>query len=241
MRPRTWATGVVLTVAIAAPTLGAEASAGGEVGLAVSQIGTYAYLSSPDYRGLAPLRRIVGPDSIGLGTFNDIDGEMITVSGTVYRVGTDGKPKVVPLRRTTPFAQTVTFRPDVTRTLPRGTSCADLTTVIDRVVSSTQGIVAVRIRGRFSQLQTRSVPRQSRPYPALEDVIDQQTMFDLDGRRATLVGFRTGPDLAGASAVGTHLHGLTRDRTAGGHVLSCTTGRGVTLRAQLTSGLEIRS
>ena len=54
----------------------------------------------------------------------------------------------------------------------------------------------------------------------------------LGQRAAVLVGFYTGPDLAGVGAPGLHLHGVTVDRTAGGHVLSCTVGPDVQLSVE---------
>ena len=44
-------------------------------------------------------------------------------------------------------------------------------------------------------LTARSVPAQSQPYPPLADVVAEQSVFPLQGIRATLVGFRTGTDL----------------------------------------------
>ncbi len=232
--------GCVLSAAVViAPTAG-SADAPREFGSEpVEQVGTYGYLSSPDYTGLAPIGRIVRRGSIGLGTFNGIDGEMVVLGGTAYRVGTDGRPRVVSTKRTTPFAQAVVFRPEFRERLDAGTSCADLGPAIDRLVDSSAGIVATKITGRFRGLQMRSVPAQRAPYPPLSDVVAEQSVFDLDGARATLVGFRSGPDTSGLSAPGVHLHGLTRDRRAGGHVLSCRTGRGVIVRVQRPDGIHL--
>ena len=67
----------------------------------VSQIGTYTYLTAPDYDGLLPIKAALNGQT--LGTFDDLDGELIMVGGSVYRVGTDGLPRIVDTSRTTPF------------------------------------------------------------------------------------------------------------------------------------------
>ena len=100
-------------------------------------------------------------------------------------------------------------------------------------------MVAVRVRGTFTDLVTRSVPAQTAPYPPLSQVVAGQTLFALGQRVAVLVGFRTGNDLAGTGAPGLHLHGLTADRTAGGHVISCVAGPDVQLSVQRTAGVQI--
>jgi acetolactate decarboxylase len=108
-------------------------------------------------------------------------------------------------------------------------------------VGTDQGVIAVRVRGTFNQLETRSVPKQVKPWPSLSTVIAQQTKFTLDGKKAVLVGFRQGSDYLGVGQPGLHLHGLTSTWNAGGHVLSCTAGSDVQLSVQRASSVEIKN
>ena len=210
----------------------------------VDQIGTYDYLVQPDYDALAPVRdafgsSTMGRPTIGLGTFDRLSGELVMVGGTVYRVGTAGIPRPVPKSRTTPFFQSVRFTPQASLSVPAGTECSALVPLIDELAGTTGGMVAVRLIGTFDVLTARSVPAQSEPYPPLSEVVADQTVFPLTDVRATLVGFRTGPDLLGVGAPGLHLHGLTEARDAGGHILGCTTGSDVRLSIQLTRGVRL--
>ena len=205
----------------------------------VAQVGTYDYLIQPDYDGLAPLRDVVGDATIGLGTFDRLDGELVMVAGTVYRVGTDGVPRVASLSRTTPWLEAVRFTPQASQRVPAGTECSALVPLIDDLARTAGGMVAVRLIGTFDVLTARSVPAQTQPYPPLSEVVADQTVFPLTDARATLVGFRTGPDLMGVGAPGLHLHGLTKARDAGGHILGCTTGSDVRLSIQRTRGVRL--
>ena len=205
----------------------------------VAQVGTYDYLVQPDYDGLAPLSAVVGDATIGLGTFDRLDGELVMVGGTVYRVGTDGVPQVASLSRTTPWLEAVRFTPQASMRVPAGTACSALVPLIDNLASTTGGMVAVRLIGTFDVLTARSVPAQTQPYPPLSEVVATQTVFPLTDARATLVGFRTGSDLLGVGAPGLHLHGLTKGRDAGGHILGCTTGSDVRLSIQRTQGVRL--
>lgn len=208
----------------------------------VDQAGTYASLTHPDYDGVARLRDVIGssPDStlIGLGTFDQLDGELVIVGGRAYRVGTTGTPVAVSLNRRTPFVQAIGFRADASRRLPTGTSCSDLVAVIDELVGSTRGVVAVRMTGTFTDLVTASTRRQSRPYRPLAAVLARQVQFPLGAVTADLVGFRTGADFDGVAAPGLTLHGLTADRSAGGRVLRCATDR-VRLAVDITDGVHL--
>ena len=205
----------------------------------VQQVGTYDYLVQPDFDGLLPLREAVGDTTIGLGTFDRLDGELVMVAGIVYRVGTDGIPREVDLDRTTPFFEAVRFQPQAAIRIETGTTCADLTAVIDDLAGSASGMVAVRVTGRFEALAMRSIPRQTPPYAPLPEVLADQVVFPLTDVRGGLVGFRTGPDLLGVGQPGLHLHGITRAAAAGGHVLSCTVGSGTRLRIQRVEGVRL--
>lgn len=207
----------------------------------VTQAGTFDYLVQPDFDAVASLADVVDKSTIGLGTFDQLDGELVLVRGTVYRVGTDGTPRPVDLNRTTPFFQGVRFSPQEWVTLAANTACSDLIPIIDAAAGAEDGIVAVRINGTFSALTTRSVPKQAKPYPPLSDVIAEQVQFPMTDRKATLVGFRQGSNMLGVGQPGLHLHGLTRDAKAGGHVLSCTVGSGARMAIQQVRGVQLHA
>ena len=196
------------------------------------QVGTYEYLTQPDFTGLAAVDALADGNTIGLGTFADLDGELVMLGGEVYRVRPDGTPRLVGARTPTPFMQATRFRPTANAPIPPGTKCRDLVPVIQREAQRTNGIIAVRVRGTFDELTTRSINADPPPYQPLSQTIAEQTTFDLDGSRAVLVGFWQGKDALGVGQDGLHLHGLTADRTAGGHVLSCSVGSDTQISVQ---------
>ena len=205
----------------------------------VQQIGTYDYLAGPNYQGLLPIQTISATADIGLGTFNKLDGEMVVLDGTVYRVGTDGVPRKVSSKRLTPFMQVVEFDPKASMRVAPNTACSALPEIVDTLTKSTQGIVSVKLSGVFYDLELRSVPAQQVPFPSLIDAVGSQVKFPLGRINATLVGFRQGPDAKGLGAPGLHLHGLSKSKASGGHVLSCVTGPRVLLEVQQTSGATV--
>ena len=228
-----------LLAAWAVPSAGAAPA---DADRTVWQVGTYDYLTNPaDYTGLAPLRAVQHGQTLGLGTFDHLDGELVLVGGTYYRVGTDGRPSAVDPGRTTPFFQSIRFRPDRSGPVAPGTTCAQLLPVVNALADTDAGVVAVRVRGTFTDLVTRSVPAQAQPYPPLSQVVAGQTLFPLGTTKAVLVGFRTGQDFAGTGAPGLHLHGVTADRSAGGHVISCVAGPDVQLSVERASDVRIVS
>ena len=207
----------------------------------VYQVGTFDYLVQPDFTGLQQVDKVSEHTTLGLGTFADLDGELVMVGGVAYRVPTTGIPERLTGKEITPFIQAINFKPTKSSPIPPGTQCSQLIPAINELIGTDQGIIAVRVRGTFTQLEARSVPKQTQPWPTLATVISQQTQFTLDGSKAVLVGFRQGSDFLGVGQPGLHLHGLTSTKNAGGHILSCTAGSDVQLSVQRASSVDIQN
>ncbi|OZZ72264.1 alpha-acetolactate decarboxylase, partial [Klebsiella pneumoniae] len=74
---------------------------------------------------------------------------------------------------------------------------------------------------------TRTVPRQTPPYRAMTDVLDDQPVFRFNQREGVLVGFRTPQHMQGINVAGYHEHFITDDRKGGGHLLDYQLDHGV--------------
>ena len=111
------------------------------------------------------------------------------------------------------------FRPALTRTLTGLLNLEQLQSQMDSLMDGPNLFYAVRLDGHFSYVKTRSVPRQTKPYPPLEEVARTQPVFVLKDVGGTLVGFRFPDYTRGLNVPGFHLHFLTEDRRHGGHVL----------------------
>lgn len=208
---------------------------------ALQQVGTYDYLTQPDFAGLATVAEIASGNTIGLGTFENLDGELVMVGGDVFQVRPDGTPREPAPSTRTPFMQAIDFTPTTNAPVPPGTQCAELPSYIQEVAQQSNGIIAVRVRGTFSDLTTRSVSADPPPYQPISVTIAEETKFPLGEQRAVLVGFWQGKDALGVGQDGLHLHGLTADRSAGGHVLSCTAGNNVQLSLQPVTSVHLHT
>lgn len=188
---------------------------------ALYQVSTLAALIDGDYAGRVAYREVMQRGDLGLGTFEALDGEMVAVDGAFYQVPADGRPRRVDPAQATPFAAVTFFRPDQEFAIDAAAGCAELLAAIEARLPPGDAPTAIRIEGRFTALETRSVAAQSEPWPPLADALAGQIVFDLFDVDATLVGFWLPPELGEVNAVGFHLHGLTADRRHGGHVLDC--------------------
>jgi len=184
------------------------------------QVSTLDALAQGIYQGALSFRELKQHGNFGVGTFASLDGEMIALDGKFFQVRSDGTVGKVEGDDATPFAAVTAFEANLRLRLSHPASLAELTALIDQLLPSKNLFYAVKVRGRFSDITTRSVPKQYPPFPPLADAIAQQTLFPLSNVSGTLVGFRSPAFIKGINQVGYHFHFITDDEHAGGHALS---------------------
>lgn len=174
------------------------------------------------YDGEMTIGELLGKGNFGIGTFDALDGEMIILDGVCYQLRGDGTATVADLDQGTPFAVATNFVPRIKVAAPKGLKREELSAFIDEVEPSANYMYAVRISGRFSNVVTRTVVKQSKPYPPMAQAVggDKELRFnDVEG---VIGGFRTPVFEKGISVPGCHVHFIDAERTSGGHVLDYT-------------------
>jgi acetolactate decarboxylase len=200
------------------------------------QISSSTALVEGVYKGEVTVGALREHGDFGLGTFAGLDGEMIVLDGRFHQVRSDGVAREVDDAAQTPFAIVTHFVPD--RALD-GVACgslAELRTVLDGLRDSSDVFYAIRVDGEFERLRTRAMCRTEDGVPLVEAAAHQPE-FSLTHVQGTLVGFWSPEYAKTLSVPGYHLHVLTGDRRAGGHVLEC---RGRPLRIQIQRELDLR-
>jgi acetolactate decarboxylase len=170
------------------------------------------------YEGDLTVGELAAHGDLGIGTVQHLDGEMVVLDGEFYTVKADGSVRREHDATRTPFAVVCRFTPDPAVALEGPLDLAALCEYIDAVAGDA-AVVAVRIDGLLRDVHVRSVPRQHPPYPPLAEVTAHQIEWTLPEMRGSIVGFRF-PDYAqGIDVAGYHLHVISDDRQAGGHLL----------------------
>jgi len=186
------------------------------------QISTIDALMNGLYDGILSLGELKKYGDFGIGTFENLDGEMIETDGVFYQVRADGKAYQMPGSVETPFACVTYFDTDREVKLAQGLDYAQLQKFLDGKLPTANIFYAIKIEGTFSYVKTRSVPPQEKPYPPLAEVTRNQSVFEFHNIEGTIIGFRCPPYVTGVNVPGYHLHFLTKNRDAGGHVLELT-------------------
>jgi acetolactate decarboxylase len=172
------------------------------------------------YEEKIPLATIRQHGDFGLGTFDDLDGEMVMLDGEVFQITGDGRVHQVDDRVNTPFACVTFYRPLSHDDLDGELSYAEFQEWLRELLPSPNIFYAIRAEGRFASLRARSVPKQE-SYRPLVEVAQEQPEFTFEDVEGTLAGFFTPAFVESLSVPGLHLHFLSADRQRGGHLLEC--------------------
>lgn len=205
----------------------------------LTQVGTIDALLGGIYDGEFCLRELAKRGDFGLGTYNMLNGEMVVLDGKFYQITADGKVALADLNSQTPFAAVTYFDIDREITIPAGTNFESLTKAIDAAIPTTNVFYAIKVEGRFKTVRTRSVPAQTWPYKPLVEIAATQPEFDLEEVAGTIVGFRCPPYIAGVNVPGYHLHFLSIDKSAGGHLLAFTTAADAVVKIDETNSFAM--
>jgi acetolactate decarboxylase len=184
------------------------------------QVSTSAALVEGLYQGAVRVSRLLRHGDFGLGTFINLDGEMVVLEGVCYRVASEGAVTNVEGDRLIPYAVVTRFSAEFARPSQQVNSFSELVAVCDGLRSSENVFYAFRVEGRFAFVKTRvmkAVPLGT----GLKAASSGQEEFNFKDQEGTLVGLWS-PAFAGSFSVpGYHFHFLSADRKRGGHVLEC--------------------
>lgn len=182
------------------------------------QVSTSGAIVTGLYQGCVTVADLRMHGDLGLGTFEDLDGEMIIIDGRCYQARSDGSVVEADDTALSPFASVVNFAPDRVIDLIDIHSCSELESRLDADRRSENGMVSLRIRGTFAAMTVRAACKTSSGVDLVEATAHQAT-FTFTDIPGTLVGFWSPDFTKGISIPGYHLHFISDDRRHGGHVL----------------------
>jgi acetolactate decarboxylase len=159
----------------------------------------------------------------GLGTFANLDGEMVVLDGRAYQVQGTGCVSEAGTDAGAPFAVVTRFSPQTDVETQPVASFKDLGARCDEHRNSGNIFYAVRLDGHFRRVRARAV-NPPQPGTRLVDAAKAQSEFSFNDIDGTLVGLWSPGFSSAFSISGYHFHFLSRDRQHGGHLLDVEAG-----------------
>lgn len=167
----------------------------------------------------------------GLGTFEDVNGEMIVMDGHCYRADQSGNVTVVAPQTGVPFAAVARLYGEQQFSLKDMADITSVRTELTRRIEERFGLNSmhiVRIDGEFQMVDARSEAPYRSHHISLKEVLSQtQEAFLFEKIRGSLVGVYYPNYMDGINMPGWHLHFLSEDRSKGGHVFDVSLREGM--------------
>ena len=185
----------------------------------VFQISTSSELLAGGFRGESTYGEIRRHGDFGVGTFDQLDGEMVAVDGRFHQLHSDGTATLVDDRQSAPFAMVTFFKGDVTQEIGAPVDHDGLHGLLSSLQPEGGDFCAIRVDGHFERVVTRTVSKQTPPYTSLAEATKDQVEREFRDVRGTLVGFRAPAFVDGVTIGGYHFHFISDDASVGGHVL----------------------
>jgi acetolactate decarboxylase len=184
----------------------------------VFQVSTSGALVAGVYDREVSVQAILEHGNFGLGTFANLDGEMVVVDGHVYQTKGTGQVSEAPADAGAPFAVVTWFEPETDVSISPIGSFNDLQARCDGFRRSGNIFYAIRLDGFFTRVRTRAV-NPPETGTRLIDAAKAQSEFNFADIEGTLVGLWSPGFSSAFSVAGYHFHFLSADRQHGGHLL----------------------
>ncbi len=212
-------------------------------GQKIYQVSTLQALAMGYSRSVITVETLLQHGDAGLGTFEDVNGEMIALDGVCYRAIDDGTVVVAENDRGVPFAAVTRFK-DVPPVEVRDIGNIDeLKRLMDLKIEEDFGLNSmhvVRIDGSFEKVCARSETPHRSQHVSLKEILQKtQTEFFFNDISGTLVCVYFPDYMDGINAPGWHLHFVSDDRSHGGHVFDLVLKEG-TMKINKISRIEIQ-
>ena len=205
------------------------------------QVSTLQALALGYTRSVTTVEELISHGDTGLGTFENVDGEMIVLDGQCFRAMVTGdvvaaEPTLgVPFAAVAPLQGAESFKSFATGEIK---TIAALKTLLNLQIEEWFGLNSmhvVRIDGVFEKVSARSEVGQRSHHVTLKDMLSKtQKDFFFDQVEGSLVCVYFPDYMDGINAPGWHFHFLSKDHTKGGHVFEIDMKEGTAQMAKVT-------
>ena len=188
----------------------------------IYQVATLQSLILGYFKKVIDVEELLKHGDTGLGTFENVNGEMIVVDGHCYQAQMDGRVIEVDKSTGIPFAAVGALNCDRTFEIDKVDGIEELKVILNNSIDEDFGLNSMhiaRIDAHFSAVCARSESQFVSQHIELKKVLSStQKDFSFNDVDGTIVALYYPDYMDGINAPGWHFHFVSGDRTRGGHV-----------------------
>ncbi len=207
------------------------------------QVSTLQALALGYSKSVITVEELLQHGDTGLGTFEDVNGEMIVLDGHCYRADENGDVVEAEPSTGVPFSSVAKFVGGRKFELGEIGSIEDLKDRLTLKIEENFGLNSmhmIRIDGSFRKVSARSESGYKAHHVTLKAALSKtQRDFFFENIKGTLVCVYYPDYMDGINAAGWHLHFISEDKLFGGHVFDIDMTAGVVEECKITA-IEIQ-
>lgn len=173
---------------------------------------------------------------IGLGSYTQLDGELVMLDGIPYRIREDGSVTIPNDDDEIVYVDAAFFEPEFSFEIDQSVNFDSLRTIINKHLPTLNKFYTFKIKGTFDYIKCGGLNKQEKPYTdGLDVLIPKRPIFEGNNIKGTIIGFYCPEFIGNINVAGYHFHFISEDKLFGGHVMAFETNK---LNLQVDSLLE---
>jgi len=173
------------------------------------------------YEGTHTVKELKDHGDFGLGTFNHLNGELIALDGTIYRILPSGNVEVASEDLKSPFTSLTFFKADLVKTINFTGAFEDLQEKILPMLSTQNLPYAIKIEARWSDITVAGAePISPSDTTELATLMKARPQYKRQNVKGTMIGYFTPSLLSNVDLSPFHFHFISDDKKFAGHLMS---------------------
>lgn len=170
------------------------------------------------FDGVITVRELKTHGNFGVGSEENLAGELILLDGVAYTIPANGKASVLPEEAEVAYAAVKFFKADKKIAFSHRMDLKALEYHLDSLITDNT-FAAIRITGQLEDIKYRSFEKQEKPYKTISLI--HEVKMDKKNVQATLAGFYTPTAASVLNSPEYHFHFIDAEKSTGGHVNDC--------------------
>lgn len=173
------------------------------------------------YTGELSIKALRQKGDFGLGTFNQLDGELIALDGRFYRVAADGTLAEAEQKRLVPFASLAFFTADQKLELAFNGDFEAMQQLLQQRLPSPNQVYAIKIECTFKEITVGGANELAEnDTTGIADLMQTRPLYHAKDIKGTIVGFYHPSYLNGIDLSPFHFHFISSNHQFGGHLVA---------------------
>ncbi|GBG97086.1 acetolactate decarboxylase [Lactococcus termiticola] len=183
----------------------------------IFQEGSYRTLNGGFYEGTISLEEALTHGTVGIGTLDGANGEVIILDGIAYHGDAQNQVRFVDGKEKLPYVAVLEHQADKSFELKDLANDQALAEILGQLPSQSTAF-SIALTGNFEKIEISSKPaNNTEAYP---EIMAKQPHFTRENIKGSIVGIWSPNHLSGLYGDGFHLHFISEDKDFGAHLVA---------------------